>query len=325
MSKTNKSKDSISILWLIFPCISIIATWFFYPKIIEMLSIKYLDFKDKVGIETMSSYGSTGDIFGGLSALFSGLAFAGLIYTILLQRKDLENTRNEVSHQSNTYQKQRFEDTFFQLLSLRNNVLKELDLLAESGRSALKVFFKKIIVSDREYSTFIALKNLSRDEIRYIDNKKEIPKSATMKLSGSEVSVIEEAIGLVPTAFSSYLDEKIESQVLKLKVACQKAISESIDELSHFIRNSIQVLNYIESSKLIDEEEKSLYLNIFRSQLSDIELATMFYCIAVIDDSVEWDKEPLNRAQTRELFRKTKVFDALSDRFIIHETHKSLI
>ena len=40
--------------------------------------------------------GQFGDTFGALNALFSGLAFAGLIYTILLQRKELELTRQEL-------------------------------------------------------------------------------------------------------------------------------------------------------------------------------------------------------------------------------------
>lgn len=34
--------------------------------------------------------GTFGDQFGAVNALFSGLAFAGLIYTIILQRKDLK-------------------------------------------------------------------------------------------------------------------------------------------------------------------------------------------------------------------------------------------
>ncbi len=40
--------------------------------------------------------GTYGDMFGGVNALFSGLAFAGLIFTILLQRKELELQRQEL-------------------------------------------------------------------------------------------------------------------------------------------------------------------------------------------------------------------------------------
>jgi hypothetical protein len=40
--------------------------------------------------------GQFGDLFGAVNALFSGLAFAGLIYAILLQREDLELQRKEL-------------------------------------------------------------------------------------------------------------------------------------------------------------------------------------------------------------------------------------
>jgi hypothetical protein len=40
--------------------------------------------------------GQFGDVFGVVNALFSGLAFAGLIYAILLQRQDLALQRTEL-------------------------------------------------------------------------------------------------------------------------------------------------------------------------------------------------------------------------------------
>jgi hypothetical protein len=43
-----------------------------------------------------TSRGQFGDLFGVVNALFSGLAFAGLIYAILLQREDLSLQRNEL-------------------------------------------------------------------------------------------------------------------------------------------------------------------------------------------------------------------------------------
>jgi hypothetical protein len=40
--------------------------------------------------------GQFGDVFGAVNSLFSGFAFAGLIYAILLQREDLELQRKEL-------------------------------------------------------------------------------------------------------------------------------------------------------------------------------------------------------------------------------------
>ena len=43
--------------------------------------------------------GTFGDQFGAVNALFSGLAFTGLIYTIILQRRDLEIQRHDLKLQ----------------------------------------------------------------------------------------------------------------------------------------------------------------------------------------------------------------------------------
>lgn len=49
-----------------------------------------------VFIDNWSDRGTFGDLFGAVNALFSGLAFAGLIYTIILQKRDLEMQRAEI-------------------------------------------------------------------------------------------------------------------------------------------------------------------------------------------------------------------------------------
>ena len=49
------------------------------------------------GIDNWPDRGTFGDLFGAVNALFSGLAFAGLIYTIVLQKRDLELQRNEIA------------------------------------------------------------------------------------------------------------------------------------------------------------------------------------------------------------------------------------
>lgn len=44
----------------------------------------------------ISNSGQFGDMFGGINALFSGLAFLGVIYAVILQRKELELQRKEL-------------------------------------------------------------------------------------------------------------------------------------------------------------------------------------------------------------------------------------
>jgi hypothetical protein len=47
-------------------------------------------------LEDWEKRGQFGDMFGGVNALFSGLAFAGVIYAILLQRRELALQREEL-------------------------------------------------------------------------------------------------------------------------------------------------------------------------------------------------------------------------------------
>ena len=84
--------------------------------------------------------GQFGDQFGAVNALFSGLAFAGLIFTIILQKKELAlqreelaDTRRELSgqkqqmmQQNKTLKIQRFENTFFHMMELQQQIVNDL-------------------------------------------------------------------------------------------------------------------------------------------------------------------------------------------------------
>ncbi len=69
---------------LIFAIILIIMIWSFSYLLILFL----------IPLET--NRGTFGDSFGAINSLFSGLAFAGIIYTIFLQRKELSLQRLEL-------------------------------------------------------------------------------------------------------------------------------------------------------------------------------------------------------------------------------------
>lgn len=78
--------------------------------------------------------GQFGDMFGAVNALFSGLAFAGLIITLILQREELslqrdelKQTREEFEDQNKTMKRQRFENTFFNLMSLHQDITDNIE------------------------------------------------------------------------------------------------------------------------------------------------------------------------------------------------------
>lgn len=82
---------------------------------------------------TNSERGSFGDMFGMINALFSGLAFAGIIYTILLQRIELELQRDEIAKSTSELEgqklalnRQNFENKFFQLINLHHQIVNEI-------------------------------------------------------------------------------------------------------------------------------------------------------------------------------------------------------
>ena len=84
--------------------------------------------------------GIFGDSSGAINALFSALAFAGVIFAIILQKKELglqreelEQTREELKgqkeeliQQNETLRRQRFENTFFQMMSLQQEIVNTL-------------------------------------------------------------------------------------------------------------------------------------------------------------------------------------------------------
>lgn len=119
--------------------------------------------------------GTFGDQFGAVNALFSGLAFAGLIYTIILQRHDLKLqrrdlrlqreelalTRKEMEEQTAEFEKQnetlkiqRFENTFFNMMSQFQEVVNSLSVTARvkgeivdlDGREIFQTLFERAVI-----------------------------------------------------------------------------------------------------------------------------------------------------------------------------------
>lgn len=76
--------------------------------IILVISIAFIYFVNSYFHDWAKS-GAFSDTFGALSAIYSGIAIAGLIITILLQRKELENQRTELGLQRTEMQETRKE------------------------------------------------------------------------------------------------------------------------------------------------------------------------------------------------------------------------
>lgn len=102
-------------------------------------------------LSSMESRGQFGDMFGAVNALFSGLAFAGLIITLILQRKELalqrdelqmtreelKNQRKQFEQENETIRYQRFENLFYNMLNLQQRIVDGLKVEYEEDERTL--------------------------------------------------------------------------------------------------------------------------------------------------------------------------------------------
>lgn len=99
---------------------------------------------------SVSKAGVFGDSFGVVNALFSGLAFAGLIITILLQRQELSESRE-------IFKAQKFDDAFYRLLDFYKKNLNEISIADSDeenthiGIGGLTYLLKKLSHANQEY------------------------------------------------------------------------------------------------------------------------------------------------------------------------------
>lgn len=103
--------------WWVWAIIGVVVVWGGSALLISLYS--------GAGATALGERGTFGDMFGAVNALFSGLAFATLIYTVLQQRAELRATREEMRQQSKEWVKQNavltqqaFDGSFFQMLKM---------------------------------------------------------------------------------------------------------------------------------------------------------------------------------------------------------------
>lgn len=133
---TSRDYKVIGFVLVIFGLYAFALLWSIWP--IEELSV--------------AKSGVFGDSFGALTALFSGLAFAGLIITIFYQREDLGLTKEELRLTREEIKAQHLETTFFHMLRLQQDIVAGIDLQRQieggqqetKGRDCFKVFVKRI-------------------------------------------------------------------------------------------------------------------------------------------------------------------------------------
>ena len=209
--------------------------------------------------------GTFGDMFGSINALFSGLALAGIILTILLQRKELKlqreelkDTRAEFETQNETLKLQRFENTFFSILNLHHQIVSAIDYR----------FYKS---KEKEFSTLHA--GLA------MQTKPEDKEAVT--ITGRDV--FRHRFNLM-IADLKQSPSKYEEIYLRYYTAAQT-------DFGHYFRNLYRMIKLVDQADFFYDEKKVTneeifklkyrYISIIRAQISDYELLWIFYnCIS---------------------------------------------
>lgn len=201
--------------------------------------------------------GQFGDMFGAVNALFSGLAFAGLIITLILQRRELELQRQELAltrkemedqtaefeKQNETLRIQRFENTFFQMLTQFQEIVNNLcftyldpereNRLIAKGRECFSIAFE------------------------VAPHKSDIPELKTMNTSSwyvgmRHIIMVFGKDGYMESFSPSYFD--------------------------HYFRFLYRILKFVQTSPLVtDFDEEYKYTAMLRAMLSRYELVWIYY------------------------------------------------
>ncbi len=193
---------------------------------------------------TKDERGAFGDMFGAINALFSGCAFAVLIYTLFLQRHELKLQRlelkltrdalyaqqKEMASQADTLKLQQFENTFFQLMRLHGEIVQAIDLVRTSTGG------QRTATHGRDcFSTF-----LQRLQRAYV----------TVKARGQS------------------------DELEMVKEAYRVFYNDNASNLGHYFRHLYHIIKFIDENPNVDRRR---YRSFLRAQLSSDELTLLFY------------------------------------------------
>lgn len=249
-------------------------------------------------IENRQGIGEFGDIFGIINSAFSGMAFIGIVYSILLQRMELktvreerDETRNIFRDQKENLSQQRFETTFFQLFDFFNRVADSVEIeTSESGkakvvngRAAFEFYCKYIL------DLYSELKRKEVEEFGDIQVK--------FNNDFSKASSAESKAKLSQMLFEANI--KFEGHEKRIfERVYDHFFYKNGDDIGKYMRSLYTILNFIEVSfdssefkdnmkkELIDEKRR-FYFKLIRAQLSQHEatfLVINYICVNTTEE-----------------------------------------
>lgn len=219
-------------------------------------------------INNSEARGQFGDMFGAVNALFSGLAFAGLIITLILQkqelglqrdeleqtREELKNQRKEFEVQNKTLKCQQFEAALYNMLQLQQQIVNDLayDTKTEGYNKVWARDEWSLVVRGRDFFRF------SFEQMKHIFHA---PNGETVRLQGmKEVLKYHGRSGYLESKTPSFFD--------------------------HYFRHLYRILRFIDNNDELTFEEKYKYVGDVRGTLSRYELVWIYYNLIENEDFV---------------------------------------
>ncbi|WP_323878578.1 putative phage abortive infection protein [Aeromonas caviae] len=234
--------------WVALVALVIVGMWFFYPYYVnEQLGL--------IEPKPVGDANSFGDLYGALNTLFSGFAFLGVIVSILIQSEELNDTRREIAKQTEQFSsqtdamyKQSFENTFFQLLGLNNEIVKSATV--------------KRVVNDR-YGNVIRLEGEGRDAFReyreyfsiFLKRLEHMPVGKTYEIFHNEIDdvlghyfrSVYQALKLIDRALLDNVQKKEYANMLRAQL--------SKHELELLFYNCLSKLGSVKFKPLLEKYE----------------------------------------------------------------------
>lgn len=295
--------------------------WYISGKIID-----YTVFSDSCGFSNLAARGVFGDKFGAIGALFTGLAFWGALWQLDLQRRELKSQQMEIEGQRKSVDLQRFESSFFQILEIQTRVIDHLEFKEWKSHDAL-VYFLSLIES--ESPDLLAFRCLNYFEAKQIDELRQSvdldDDNQYVGLAKSDISTLKEALKRDITIIDRYKSDDLKLHREIVSFAYIRATQKTDNSISHYFRNIYHLIKFLDESEGISDQQRNRYTGILRSQLSNTELACIFYnCIVSTNDASKAGFE-FGYPKLTQLVNKYNLVHNIMANSILHVTHKLLL
>lgn len=167
-----------------------------------------------VDVASIANAGVFGDSFGVLTSFFSALAFLGVVLTLSYQREEFKLQKMELQENRKEIEKQGFENSFFQMLKLHNDILNSLSRQRRVNGNNVNYEGRVVIKQMHEY-----LISLLRERAMYRDMNLNELQNAYAEFYHREGYLLAHYFRFLYNIFKFISESKIENKILYARLA----------------------------------------------------------------------------------------------------------